>query len=105
MLYNLLAGFRETMLPRSWFERRLQAVRDFVFLIGADLICQGRKVKVRLALPKPDRAEFLQRLRTVSDGLPIGAQLQWSISEDSPAQPHNLIPQLPTHATMPHLSP
>src|SRR5499427_6818029 len=28
------------------------AVREFVFLVGADLIYQGRKVKVRLAFPK-----------------------------------------------------
>ena len=31
VLYNLLADFRETVLPRSWFERLLRAVRDFVF--------------------------------------------------------------------------
>lgn len=105
VLYNLLAGFRETVLPRSWFERRLRAVREFVFLVGADLICQGRKVKVRLALPKPDRPEFLRRLRTVSDGLPIAAQLEWSISKDSPAQPDNLISRLPVHVTTPTLSP
>ena len=41
VLYNLLADFRETVLPRSWFEKRLRAVRDFVFLVGADLIHQG----------------------------------------------------------------
>src|SRR5215813_649141 len=105
VLYNLLAGFRETVLPRSWFERRLRAVREFVFLVGADLICQGRKVKVRLALPKPDRQEFLRRLRTVSDGLPIAAQLEWSTAKDSPAQPDNLIPRLPVHVTTPTLSP
>src|SRR5262249_46485736 len=38
VLYNLLADFRETILPRSWFERWLRAVRDFVFVAGADLI-------------------------------------------------------------------
>src|SRR5262249_30092512 len=95
VLYNLLAGFRETVLPRSWFERRLRAVREFVFLVGADLIYQGRKVKVRLALPKPDRPEFLRRLRTVSDGLPIAAQLEWSTSRDLSAQPDHVIPRLP----------
>jgi hypothetical protein len=92
VLYNLLAGFRETVLPRSWFERRLRAVREFVFLVGADLICQGRKVKVRLALPKPDRPEFLRRLRTVSDGLPIAAQLEWSVAAESPTPSKDLIP-------------
>ena len=28
VLYNLLMGFRETVLPSCWFERRLRAVRD-----------------------------------------------------------------------------
>src|SRR5262250_442333 len=99
VLYNLLAGFRETVLPRSWFERRLRAVREFVFLVGADLICQGRKVKVRLALPKPDRQEFLRRLRTVSDGLAIAAQLEWSIAEASSTPSHDLIPHPPSQTS------
>jgi hypothetical protein len=105
VLYNLLVGFRETVLPRSWFERRLRVIRDFVFLVGADLICQGRKVKVRLALPKADRPEFLRRLRTVSYGLPIAAQLEWSTSEDLPAQPDTLVARLPVHETTSALSP
>ncbi len=105
VLYNLLAGFRETVLPRSWFERRLRAVREFVFLVGADLICQGRKVKVRLALAKLERPEFLRRLRTVSYGLPIAAQLEWSTSKDSPAQLNTLVARLPVHETIPALSP
>ena len=45
VLYNLLADFRETVLPRSWFEKRHRAVRDFVFFVGADLIHQGRRVQ------------------------------------------------------------
>ena len=53
VLYNLLADFRETVLPRSWFERRLRAVRDFVFLVGADLISQGRRIQIRFAMPNP----------------------------------------------------
>jgi hypothetical protein len=107
VLYNFLAGFRETVLPRSWFERRLRALREFVFLVGADLICQGRKVKVRLALPKLDRPEFLRRLRTVSEGLPIAAQLEWSTRNDDPINPDALIPRLSGHApqTTPDLSP
>lgn len=36
--YNLLAGFRERVFPRCWFERRLRAVRYVVFLVGADII-------------------------------------------------------------------
>ena len=38
VLYNLLLGFRETVLPTCWFRRRLRAVRDLVFLVGADLL-------------------------------------------------------------------
>src|SRR5215510_4544200 len=84
-----------------------RAFREFVFLVGADLIYQGRKVKVRLALPKPDRPEFLKRLRTVSDGLPIAAQLEWSTSGNLSAQPDHVIPRLPSFVppTAPPLSP
>ena len=91
VMYNLLADFRETVLPRSWFERRLRAVRDFVFLVGADLISQGRRVQIRFAMPEPDRPEFLRRLRTVSDGLPIAAQLEWSLTDQTPSHPDNII--------------
>lgn len=91
VLYNLLADFRETVLPRSWFERRLRAVRDFVFLVGADLIHQGRRVQVRFAMPEPDRAEFLRRLRTVSEGLPIAAQLEWSLPDQTPTHPDKVV--------------
>ena len=84
VLYNLLADFRETVLPRSWFEKRLRAVRDFVFLVGADLIHQGRRVQIRFAMAEPDRGEFLRRLRTVSEGLPIAAQLEWTLSDQTP---------------------
>ncbi|MGH7231883.1 MAG: hypothetical protein ACREJU_11080 [Nitrospiraceae bacterium] len=38
MLSNLLMGYRETVLPSRWVERRLRAGRDLVFLVGADLI-------------------------------------------------------------------
>ena len=34
VLYNLLADFRETLLPRAWFERRLRALRDCVLSSG-----------------------------------------------------------------------
>jgi hypothetical protein len=33
-LYNLLVQFRKTVMPHSWFERRLRAVRDLVFFGG-----------------------------------------------------------------------
>ena len=80
--YNLLAGFRETVLPRCWFERRLRAVRDFVFLVGADLIPQGRRLQIRFAVPREERREFLDRLRTLSAGLPIAAQLEWTLTDE-----------------------
>jgi len=95
VLYNLLADFRETVLPRSWFEKRLRAVRDFVFLVGADLIHQGRRVQIRFAMPEPDRGEFLRRLRTVSDGLPIAAQLEWTLSDQTPTHPDKIVSPIP----------
>ncbi len=83
--YNLLAGFRETMLPSCWFERRLRAVRDWVFLVWADLIPRGHRLQIRLAVPREERPEFLTRLRTLSEGLPIAAQLDWTLTdEESP---------------------
>lgn len=78
--YNLLAGFRATVLPRCGFARRLQAVRDFVFLVGADLIPQGRRLQIRFAVPREERPEFVSRLRTLSEGLPIAAQLDWTLT-------------------------
>jgi hypothetical protein len=102
VLYNLLAQFRETVLPRSWFERRLRAVRDFVFLVGADLISQGRRVQIRFAMPEPDRPEFLCRLCTMSEGLPIAAQLEWSLTDQAPTHPDKIVtpmPLIPPHST------
>ena len=95
VLYNLLTQFRETVLPRSWFERRLRAVRDFVFLVGADLISQGRRVQIRFAMPEPDRPEFLCRLRTMSEGLPIAAQLEWGLTAHAPNHPDKIITPMP----------
>jgi DDE family transposase len=95
VLYNLLADFRETVLPRSWFEKRLRAVRDYVFLVGADLIHQGRRVQVRFAMPELDRTEFLRRLRTMSEGLPIAAQLEWSLSGQTPTHPDKIVSPIP----------
>ena len=101
VLYNLLADFRETVLPRSWFERRLRAVRDFVFLVGADLISQGRRVQIRFAMPEPDRPEFLRRLRAVSEGLPIAAQLEWTVSYQTPNHPDKIITPIPLLNSVP----
>jgi hypothetical protein len=95
VLYNLLAEFRETVLPRSWFEKRLRAVRDWVFLVGADLIHQGRRVQIRFAMAEPDRGEFLRRLRTVSEGLPIAAQLEWTLSDQTPTHPDKIVSPIP----------
>jgi len=81
VLYNLLMGFRETVLPSCWVERRLRAVRDLVFLVGADLIPQARRLQVRCAVPREERPEFLRRLRTLCQGLPIAAQLDWDLTE------------------------
>jgi Transposase DDE domain group 1 len=100
VLYNLLADFRETVLPRSWFERRLRAVRDWVFLVGADLIFQGRRVQIRFAMPEPDRPEFLRRLRTMSEGLPIAAQLEWTLTDQTPTRPDNIV--TPIQLLSPH---
>jgi Transposase DDE domain group 1 len=83
VLYNLLMGFRETVLPSCWFERRLRAVRDRVFLVGADLIPDARRLRVRFAVPPEERPEFLQRLRMLSEGLPIAAQLEWDLNESN----------------------
>jgi hypothetical protein len=85
VLYTLLAGFRETVLPHGWFERRLRALREWVFLVGADLIPRARAVQVRLAVPREERAEFLRRLHTLSEGLPIAAQLEWELVDEEPA--------------------
>jgi hypothetical protein len=58
VLYNLLTDFRETVLPRSWFEKRLRAVRDFVFLVGADLIHKGRRVQFGLPCQSQTERSF-----------------------------------------------
>jgi hypothetical protein len=78
--YNLLAGFRETVSFRCWVERRLRAVRDFVFLVGADLIPLGRRLDIRFAVPREVGPRLLTPLRTLSGGLPIAAQLEWTLT-------------------------
>lgn len=88
VLSNLLVGFRETVLPSCWFERRLRAVQDLVFLVGADLIPHARRLWVRFAVPVEERPAFLQRLRTLSEGLPIAAQLKWDLSEAEETSTH-----------------
>jgi hypothetical protein len=105
ILYNLLMGFREMVLPSCWFERRLRAVRDLVFLVGADLIPQARRLRVRFAVPAEERPEFLQRLRTLSEGLPIAAQLDWDVVEAENAgqpPPRQADTTVPTIRPSPH---
>ena len=72
-----------------WLRRyyRYNRYRPLVFLVGADLIPDMRRLRVRFAVPPEERTEFLQRLRTLSDGLPIAAQLEWDLSEaEDPAR-------------------
>lgn len=107
VLYNLLMGFREMVLPSCWFERRLRAIRDLVFLVGADLIPQARRLQVRFAVPREERPEFLRRLRTLCQGLPIAAQLEWDLTEaeeggsPQPGDPDSTLPAVypSPHAT------
>lgn len=77
-------------------------MRDFVFVVGADLIAQGRRVQIRLAMPDEERPEFLRRLRTVSQGLPIAAQLEWSVTDQTPTHPDKIITPI---ALLPPTSP
>lgn len=66
VLYSLLMGVRETVLPACWFERRL---------------------RVRFAVPTEERAEFLQRLRTLSEGCSLWRS--WTGSSARPTRPRN----------------
>ncbi len=105
VLYNLLMGFRETVLPSCGFERRLRAVRDRVFLVGADLMPDARRLRVRFAVPPEERPEFLQRLRTLAEGLPIAAQLEWDFTDaNEPNQTavHAANVPVPTGRPSPH---
>ena len=45
------------------------------------------RLRVRFAMPGPDRPEPLRSLRTMSEGLPIAAQLEWSLSDYKPDDP------------------
>jgi len=52
-------------------------------------------VQIRFAMPQPDRPEFLCRLRTVSDGLPIAVQLEWTLTDQTPNHPDKIITPIP----------
>lgn len=98
VLYNLLAGFRETVLPNRWFGRRLTAIRDHVLRVGADLIPKANTLVIRFAVPRGDRAEFIRRLSTLTEGMPIAAQLEWDLTEpenEPYAHPEDSLNRLP----------
>ncbi|WP_447975618.1 hypothetical protein [Nitrospira sp. Kam-Ns4a] len=106
VLSNLLRGFRETVLPACWFKRRLRAVRDLIVLVGADLIPQARWLRIRFAVPRDERADFLTRLRTLFHGLPIAAQLEWDLPRRmTPASPHRGLPTSPARRSHSRLTP
>lgn len=86
VLDHLLMGVRETVLPSWWVERRRRAVRDRVFLVGADLIPAARRLRGRFAVPTEERAECLHRLRRRSAGLPMAAQWDWELAEADDAR-------------------
>ena len=45
-------------------------------------------LRVRLAVPREEQVELFHRLRTLSEGLPIAAQLDWDMAEaDDASQP------------------
>ena len=52
-------------------------------------------MQIRFAMPEPDRPEFLRRLRTISEGLPIAAQLEWTLSDQTPTHPDKIISPIP----------
>jgi hypothetical protein len=90
-------------VARSSFELRLGAFRELVFLAGADRICQGPRAKVRFAGLKQERSEFLRRRRAVSQGLPMAAPLDWSLTDGPAADPDDVIlrrPFLSSHKTL-----
>lgn len=62
-------------------------MRDFVFVGGADLIAQGVQSSNPFGYAGSRTPGFLRRLRTVSQGLPIAAQLEWSVTDQMPTHP------------------
>ncbi len=103
--YHPLMGFRETVLPSCWFERRLRTVRGWVSLVGADLIPDARRLRVRFAVPPEERLEFLQRLHTLAEGLQITAQVEWELTnanEPNQTPVHIVNVPVPTGRSLPH---
>jgi hypothetical protein len=54
-------------------------------LVGTDLIPGARAVQVRFSVPREERAKFLRRFRTLSEGLQIVAQLERQLVDEEPA--------------------
>jgi hypothetical protein len=98
VLFNLLLGLREALLPSRWFDRQMQAMRDMIFMVRADLTPETRRLRIQFALPAAERLEFIQQLRTLFHTVPIAAQLEWDLSERDDAQhapsrpPHTIAP-------------
>ncbi|MGZ8382692.1 MAG: hypothetical protein ACXWWE_01635 [Nitrospira sp.] len=80
--------------------RRLRTVRDLVFLVGPDLMPDVRRLMVRFAVPPDERTGLLKRLQTLSDELPIAAQLGLDVveannaSQTQPGQPDMTVPTI-----------
>jgi hypothetical protein len=72
---------------------------------GADLIPGTRAVQVQFSVPREELAEFLRRLRTLSEGLKIVAQLERQLVDEEPAteSPEQPASMLMLPAPMGHL--
>ena len=79
VLYNLLLGFRETVRRRAGFNG-VYGPSAIWCLVGADLLPTPAPSGA-FAVPREERTEFLTRLRTLCQGLPIAAQLEWDLTE------------------------
>ena len=66
-----------------------------MFVVGADLISQGRRVQIRFAMPEPDRPEFLRRLRTVSRGAADCGAVGMESTDQTPTHPDKIITPIP----------
>ncbi len=91
------------LLARSSFELCFGAFRELVFLVGRIGYVRGPRAKVRFAGLKQERSEFLRRLPTVSQKLPMAASLDWSLTDGPGAHPDDVIlrrPFLSLHKTV-----
>ena len=72
------------MLPIGYQIALMRALagRPLIFLIGADLIPQVCPLRFRLAMTRERQPEFLTQLWTLSESLPIVAQLDWKLTDE-----------------------